>query len=248
MQTYDKLCHFFVQEINSGRIEYLHISFDIDTLDPAYALATGTPEPDGFTTREMFPMIHRLCAECNVVGMELVEVAPPHDPGNTTALNGLRIIQEAITGLAMRKQGLAEPHYLDPRTSDQDPVPGQRTDVLLIAAAALMGKDNLQYLFSKLGSWFTNLVKWNQVSPQRYKLGLWLMCLSIAVTLGLFYFLPESLRVGNQPGWGFYVTVGADIVFIISFFVLGAEFWAKIQALFQYNARVVVEETDEASA
>jgi hypothetical protein len=54
-------------------------------------------------------------------------------------------------------------------------------DVLLIAAAALMGKDNLQYLFSKLGSWFKKLVKWDQVSPQRYRIGLWLMCLSVAV-------------------------------------------------------------------
>ena len=108
--------------------EYLFISYDIDSLDPAYAPGTGTPEPGGFTTREIFPMIRRLCAECNVVGMELVEVAPGHDPGYTTALNGLRIIQEAITGLAMRREGITEKHYLDPRTSGQDPVPGQQTD------------------------------------------------------------------------------------------------------------------------
>jgi agmatinase len=106
--------------------EYLHISFDIDSLDPAYAPGTGTPEPGGFTTREAFPIVRRLCAECNVVGFELVEVAPSWDPGYTTALNGLRIIQEAITGMAMRKQGLTEPHYLDPRTSGRDPIPGQR--------------------------------------------------------------------------------------------------------------------------
>ena len=108
--------------------EYLFISFDIDSLDPAFAPGTGTPEPAGLTTREVFPMIRRLCAELNVVGMELVEVAPGWDPGYTTALNGLRIIQEAITGLALRKEGLTEPHYLDPRSSGQDPVPGQRTD------------------------------------------------------------------------------------------------------------------------
>jgi len=107
-------------------------------------------------------------------------------------------------------------------------------DVLLIAAAALLGKDNLTYLFSKLGSGFKNLVKWDQVTPQRYRLGVWLLV--------IFYIVPESLRDGNQPGLGFYVTVGADILFIISFFVLGAEFWGKLQALFQFNARVVVEE------
>ena len=68
------------------------------------------------------------------------------------------------------------------------------------------------------------------------------MCLSIATTLVLFYFFSDSLLDGNQPGWGFYVTVAADIVFIVAFFVLGAEFWGKIQALFQYNARVVIED------
>jgi agmatinase len=108
--------------------EYLFISYDIDSLDPAYAPGTGTPEPGGFTTREIFPMVRRLCAETPVVGMELVEVAPGWDPGYTTALNGLRIIQEAITGMAMRRLGITEPHYLDKRTSGQDPVAGQGSD------------------------------------------------------------------------------------------------------------------------
>jgi small neutral amino acid transporter SnatA (MarC family) len=56
-------------------------------------------------------------------------------------------------------------------------------DLLLIASAALLGKDDLQYLFSKLGSWFKNLVKWDQVSPQRYKVGLWMMVVSVIITV-----------------------------------------------------------------
>jgi len=60
--------------------------------------------------------------------MELVEVAPLLDPSYLTAFNGLRIAQEAITGWAMRKLGITEPHYLDPKRSGQDPVPGQNTD------------------------------------------------------------------------------------------------------------------------
>ena len=108
--------------------EYIFLSFDIDSLDPAFAPGTGTPEPGGLTTREAFPLVRRLCAETPVVGMELVEVAPGWDPGYTTALNGLRIIQEAITGMAMRKKSLTEKHYLDPRSSGKDPVPGQNTN------------------------------------------------------------------------------------------------------------------------
>jgi hypothetical protein len=43
-------------------------------------------------------------------------------------------------------------------------------------------------------------------------------------------------------GWSYYLFIAADTLFVISFFVLGAEFWVKIQALFQYDARVVVDE------
>jgi len=103
--------------------EYLYVSFDIDVLDPAYAPGTGTPEPGGFTTREVFPVIRRLCHEARVVGFEVVEVAPAHDPTYVTALNANRLIMEAITGLAMRKRGLPGPHYLDAATSGLETFP-----------------------------------------------------------------------------------------------------------------------------
>jgi agmatinase len=102
--------------------EYLYVSFDIDVLDPAYAPGTGTPEPGGFTTREMFPMIRRLCHEAHVIGFEVVEVAPEVDPGYTTALNANRVVIEALTGLAMRKRGLS-PGYLDPATAGEEAFP-----------------------------------------------------------------------------------------------------------------------------
>jgi agmatinase len=103
--------------------EHLYVSFDIDVLDPAYAPGTGTPEPGGFTTREVFPMIRRLCHEAHVVGFEVVEVAPGIDPGYTTALNANRVVVEALTGLAMRKQGLPVPGYLHPSTAGDEPFP-----------------------------------------------------------------------------------------------------------------------------
>jgi agmatinase len=100
--------------------EYLYISFDVDVLDPAYAPGTGTPEPGGFTTREMFPVVRRLCHEAHVVGFEVVEVAPEIDPGYTTALNANRVVVEGLTGLAMRKLEKPGPSYLDPHTSRGD--------------------------------------------------------------------------------------------------------------------------------
>ena len=79
---------------------------------------TGTPEPGGLTTREAFPIVRRLCAETNVVGFELVELNPLVDPGYTTAQNADRVIRECLTGIAMRKLGLVDEHYLSPLTVD----------------------------------------------------------------------------------------------------------------------------------
>jgi agmatinase len=98
----------------------LYVSLDIDVLDPAYTPGTGTPEPGGLTTREMFPIIRRLCAENNLVGFDLVEFNPLADPGYTTGLNANRLIQECLTGIAMRKKGVAGKHFLSPLTVDDD--------------------------------------------------------------------------------------------------------------------------------
>lgn len=102
-----------IKEAKDGP-EYMFVSFDIDTLDPAFVPGTGTPEPGGLTPREAFPIVRRLCAESNVVGFELVELAPMLDPTYVSALNANRIIRECMTGIAMRKKGLTAPHYLSP--------------------------------------------------------------------------------------------------------------------------------------
>lgn len=108
-----------LDEANDGP-EYLYISFDIDVLDPAYTPGTGTPEPGGLTPREVFPLVRNLCTENNLVGFDLVELNPLVDPGYTTVLNANRIVQECLTGIAMRKKGLSERGYLNPLTSDDD--------------------------------------------------------------------------------------------------------------------------------
>ncbi|MBO9449809.1 agmatinase family protein [Tropicibacter sp. R16_0] len=104
-----------IAEANDGP-EYMFISFDIDTLDPAFVPGTGTPEPGGLMPREVFPIIRRLCAESNVVGFELVELAPLMDPTYVSALNANRVIRECLTGIAMRKKGITEPDYKSPLT------------------------------------------------------------------------------------------------------------------------------------
>ena len=92
------------------------MSFDVDVIDPALFPGTGTPEPGGLTMREATMIVRRLVAESNVVGFELVELNPLVDPTYVSALNANRLIREALTGMAMRKMGLVEKHYLSPLT------------------------------------------------------------------------------------------------------------------------------------
>ena len=114
---FDAVMEDVVREAQEGP-EYLFVSFDIDTLDPAFVPGTGTPEPGGLLPREAFPIVRRLCAESNVVGFELVELAPMLDPTYVSALNANRLIRECLTGIAMRKKGLTDKHYLSPLTVD----------------------------------------------------------------------------------------------------------------------------------
>ena len=96
----------------------LHISFDIDVIDPAFTVATGTPVPGGLDMRESIAIVRRLCSEANVVGFDLVELHPALDPTYRTTQNSVYIIKACITGLAMRKKGLTDKHYLSPVASE----------------------------------------------------------------------------------------------------------------------------------
>ncbi len=96
----------------------IHISFDIDVLDPAFAVATGTPVPGGLNMREAITIVRRLCAETNVVGFDLVELHPALDPTYKTTLNSAHIVKACLVGLAMNRKGLTAVHYLSPLSSE----------------------------------------------------------------------------------------------------------------------------------
>lgn len=76
-----------------------YVTFDIDCLDPSFAPGTGTPEVGGFTTREAQQMI-RLLDGVNMIGADVVEVAPPFDLGNLTALAGATMMFELLCVMA----------------------------------------------------------------------------------------------------------------------------------------------------
>ncbi len=73
-----------------------YLSFDIDSLDPAYAPGTGTPEVGGLTTREAMALIRGMKG-ANLVGGDIVEVAPAYDPTTNTAQNGAQMYFEILS-------------------------------------------------------------------------------------------------------------------------------------------------------
>jgi guanidinopropionase len=76
-----------------------YISFDVDGLDPVYAPGTGTPEIGGITTREAQQLLRGLKG-LNLVGGDVVEVAPPFDPSGNTALVGASLMFDILCLIA----------------------------------------------------------------------------------------------------------------------------------------------------
>lgn len=79
--------------------ESAYLSFDIDGLDPVYAPGTGTPEVGGVSTIEAQTLLRGLRG-MNLIGADVVEVAPPFDPSGNTALVGATMMYEILCLLA----------------------------------------------------------------------------------------------------------------------------------------------------
>ena len=76
----------------------VYVTYDIDSLDPAYAPGTGTPEIGGLTTPQAMELL-RAFKGLNIVGADLVEVSPPYDTSGNTALTGANILFEILSVL-----------------------------------------------------------------------------------------------------------------------------------------------------
>ena len=82
----------------------LYISVDIDSLDPAFAPATGTPEPGGITAVDLLHAIRELAYRHIVVAMDVVEVAPAYDHADCTVNVAHRLFTECLAGMAARRR------------------------------------------------------------------------------------------------------------------------------------------------
>ncbi len=80
-----------------------YVSLDIDVLDPSFAPGTGTPEAGGLTSRELLNIL-RSFGELNLVGADIVEVAPAYDHAEITGIAAAHAAYELISAMAPREQ------------------------------------------------------------------------------------------------------------------------------------------------
>jgi agmatinase len=82
----------------------IYLSVDIDVVDPGSAPGTGTPEPGGMLPRELLRAVRRIAGQVELAGMDIVEVSPPYDWAESTAMIANRCALEAISALAVKRR------------------------------------------------------------------------------------------------------------------------------------------------
>ncbi|MEY9852010.1 agmatinase [Leifsonia sp. EB41] len=86
----------------------LYLSIDIDVLDPAHAPGTGTPEAGGVTSRELLEIIRGFVG-LNLIGADVVEVAPAYDHAELTGVAASHLAYDLVSLLALRHRDTASP-------------------------------------------------------------------------------------------------------------------------------------------
>lgn len=102
----------------ASTVDAVFLSVDIDVCDPSVAPGTGVPEPGGMLAHDLLRAVRRIASELPLAGMEVVEVSPPFDHAEVTALLAHRVVLEALTGIALRRSGRGPRPERDRRSSD----------------------------------------------------------------------------------------------------------------------------------
>ena len=89
----------------------IYLSVDIDVVDPGSAPGTGTPEPGGMLPRELLRAVRLIVGKVELAGMDIVEVSPPYDWAELTAMIANRCALEAISALAVKHRDGRDVRY-----------------------------------------------------------------------------------------------------------------------------------------
>ncbi|MEC1153933.1 agmatinase family protein [Cytobacillus horneckiae] len=98
----DRIAEIALEKAWADGVEAVYLTIDVDCIDSGISMGTGWPEPGGFLPREVLRLVKKL-AEKGLAGLEVVEVSPPYDHNNQTALMGTRIVCDVLSSLVKNK-------------------------------------------------------------------------------------------------------------------------------------------------
>lgn len=101
-EVFQKGIESTLEEVHRRMKGPVYVSIDIDSADPAYAPGTGTPEVGGLTSYQLLQLVRGLRG-LDLVGFDLVEVSPPYDHSDITAVLASNIVFEYLSILALKK-------------------------------------------------------------------------------------------------------------------------------------------------
>ena len=101
-EVFEKGVPEILKEVHQRMTGPVYVSIDIDSADPAFAPGTGTPEVGGLTSYQLLQLVRGLHG-LNLIGFDLVEVSPPYDHGDITAVLASNIVFEYLSLLALKK-------------------------------------------------------------------------------------------------------------------------------------------------
>ncbi|MEM8546244.1 MAG: arginase family protein, partial [Cyanobacteria bacterium P01_H01_bin.119] len=99
----DAAADFAIEKATDGT-DCVWISFDIDCIDAGFVPGTGWPEPGGLMPREALYLLKRIIQSAPICGLEVVEVSPPYDISDITALLATRVICDTMAHLVISGQ------------------------------------------------------------------------------------------------------------------------------------------------
>lgn len=102
-------------------------------------------------------------------------------------------------------------------------------ELFMVVAAAILGKEGFSWLKRKIWSFFKKYGPPDKVSRTRFRIGLFMFCFPLVLAWALPYFGHHIPFYESNMLWFF---IAGDVMFILSFFVLGGDFWGKIRSLF----------------
>jgi arginase family enzyme len=91
-----------LRHLDRVRGRKVYVSFDIDSVDPAFAPGTGTPEVGGLTSAQALALLRGL-AGLEIVGFDIVEVSPPYDVSGITSMLAANVLFELLSVLSLKR-------------------------------------------------------------------------------------------------------------------------------------------------